>query len=164
VRVAAAADAHDAASETVAELSALLLQSHRFISVVGAGGMGKTTVAVAVAYALLDDFDNAVFFVDLSTLTDAALLPFSISSALGLHAPLPPQDPMAGILAFVDGNRILLVLDCCEHVIASAVAAIERLFSEPSARPRAGLHAPPRYSSRPGEPGSRSGTRHRGFA
>jgi predicted ATPase len=85
---------------------------------------------VAVAHALLDDFDNAVFFVDLSTLIDATLVPFSIASALGLHAPLPPQDPMAGILAFVDGNRILLLLDCCEHVIASAAAAIERLFSE----------------------------------
>ena len=116
-------------AETVAEVSALL-RSHRFVSVVGTGGMGKTTVAIAVAHALLTDFENAVFFVDFSTLTDAALVPFSIASALGLHAPLPPQDPMAGILAFVGGDCILLLLDCCEHVIASAAAAIERLFSE----------------------------------
>jgi predicted ATPase/DNA-binding winged helix-turn-helix (wHTH) protein len=116
-------------AETVAELSALL-RSHRFVSVVGAGGMGKTTVAVAVAHALLDDFENAVFFVDLSTLTDAALLPFSIASALGFHAPAQAADPMAGLLAFLGGRRLAVVLDCCEHVIAAAAAAVERLFSE----------------------------------
>jgi predicted ATPase len=115
--------------ETLPELSALV-RSHRFVSVVGAGGMGKTTVAVAVAHALLDDFRNSVFFVDLSTLTDAALIPISIASALGLHAPVQAPDPMAALLAFVGGRRLLLLLDCCEHVIAAAAAATERLFSE----------------------------------
>jgi predicted ATPase/DNA-binding winged helix-turn-helix (wHTH) protein len=114
-------------ADAVAELSALL-RSHRFVSVVGAGGMGKTTVAIAVAHALLDDFENAVFFVDLGTLTDAALLPFSIASALGLQA--PAQDPLAALLAFLGGRRLLVILDCCEHVIAAAAAAAECLFSE----------------------------------
>jgi predicted ATPase/DNA-binding winged helix-turn-helix (wHTH) protein len=116
-------------AETVAELSALL-RSHRFVSVVGAGGLGKTTVAVAIAHALLDDFENAVFFVDLSALTDAALLPFSIASALGLHTLVQTQDPLAGLLAFLGGRRVLLLLDCCEHVIAAAAAVAERLFGE----------------------------------
>jgi predicted ATPase/DNA-binding winged helix-turn-helix (wHTH) protein len=113
--------------EAVSELSSLL-RSRRLVSVVGAGGIGKTTVAVAVAHALLDDFENAVFFIDVGTLTDAALLPFSIASALGFH----PQgsDPMAALLAFLGGRRLLLVLDCCEHVIAAAAVAAERLFSE----------------------------------
>jgi predicted ATPase/DNA-binding winged helix-turn-helix (wHTH) protein len=116
-------------AETVAGLSALL-RLHRFVSVVGAGGMGKTTVAIAAAHALIDDFENAVIFVDLGALTDAALVPFSIASALDLQAPVQAQDPIAGILAFLGGRRILLLLDCCEHVIAAAAAAAERLFSE----------------------------------
>ena len=45
----------------------------RFVSVVGPGGMGKTTVAVSVAHALLDAFDNAVYFIDLGGVTDATL-------------------------------------------------------------------------------------------
>ena len=49
-------------AEAVSELSSLL-RSRRLVSVVGAGGMGKTTVAVAVVHALLDDFENAVFFI-----------------------------------------------------------------------------------------------------
>ena len=114
-------------AETVAELSALL-RSHRFVSVVGAGGIGKTTVAAAVAHELLNDFENAVFFVDLGTLTDAALLPFSIASALG--SPVQAPDPMAALLAFLGGRRLLLLLDCCEHVIASAAATAERFFNE----------------------------------
>jgi predicted ATPase/DNA-binding winged helix-turn-helix (wHTH) protein len=114
-------------AETVGELSALL-RSHRFVSVVGAGVVGKTTVAVATAHALLDDFESAVFFVDVGTLADAALLPFSIALVLGFHA--QALDPMAALVAFLSGRRLLLVLDCCEHVIAAAATAAERLFSE----------------------------------
>jgi len=92
-------------AETVVELSALL-KSHRFVSVVGAGGMGKTTVAVAVGYALLDGFENAVFFVDLSALTDAALVPFAIGSALG--CPVQAPDPTGGVLA----SSLSSIADC----------------------------------------------------
>lgn len=67
--------------------------------------MGETTVAVA--HALLDDFRNAAFFVDLSTLTDAALLPLSIASALGFQAPVQAPDPMSALLAFLAGHRLI---------------------------------------------------------
>jgi DNA-binding winged helix-turn-helix (wHTH) protein len=53
--------------DTVRALSAQLMM-WRFVSIVGPGGMGKTTVAVSVAHALIDGFDGAVFFVDLSAL------------------------------------------------------------------------------------------------
>src|SRR3984885_8668478 len=56
----------------------------RFVSIVGPGGMGKTTVAVSVAHALSDGFDGAVFFVDLAPLTDPQLVPTAVASALGL--------------------------------------------------------------------------------
>ena len=55
----------------------------RFVSIVGAGGMGKTTVAISVARGLLDGFNGAVFFIDLATLTDAELVPIAVASALG---------------------------------------------------------------------------------
>jgi predicted ATPase/DNA-binding winged helix-turn-helix (wHTH) protein len=113
--------------ETVAALSALLA-SRRFVSVVGPGGMGKTTVAVSVAHALLDDFGDAVFFVDLGALTDAALVTTAVASALGLFS--QSQDPLAGLLAFLAGKRLLLVIDNCEHVIEAAAALTERLFSD----------------------------------
>ena len=63
--------------DTIRTLSAQLMM-WRFVSIVGAGGIGKTTVAISVAHALLDGFDGAVFFVDLAALIDAKLVPTAV--------------------------------------------------------------------------------------
>ncbi|MET1025613.1 MAG: winged helix-turn-helix domain-containing protein, partial [Dongiaceae bacterium] len=113
--------------ETVADLVSLL-KSHRFVSVVGPGGMGKTTVAVAAANILADDFDDDVFFIDLAALRDAALVATAVASALGCV--IQAQDPVSGLLAFLAGRRTLLVFDNCEHVIETVAELTERLFIE----------------------------------
>jgi predicted ATPase/DNA-binding winged helix-turn-helix (wHTH) protein len=113
--------------ETVVTL-ATLLASHPIVSVVGPGGIGKTTVAVAVAHALSDDFADAICFVDLCTLSDAALVPIALASALGISA--QQQDPLAALPALFTGRRILLVVDNCEHVVEEIAAIAERLFKE----------------------------------
>src|SRR5580698_8096522 len=104
------------------------LQVRRFVSIVGAGGIGKTTVAISVAHALLDGFNGAVFFVDLAALTDAELVPTAVASTLGLM--VQTQDPVVGLLAFVGDKKILLVLDSCEHVVGVAAALAERVVCE----------------------------------
>jgi predicted ATPase/DNA-binding winged helix-turn-helix (wHTH) protein len=104
------------------------LQVRRFVSIVGAGGIGKTTVAISVAHALLDGFNGAVFFVDLAALTDAQLVPTAVASTLGFMLQTP--DPVVSLLAFVGDKKILLVLDNCEHVIGVAAALAERVVSE----------------------------------
>ena len=104
------------------------LMMYRFVSIVGAGGIGKTTVAISVAHMLLDGFDGAVFFVDLATLTDAKLVPTTIARALGLM--VQTQDPLRSLLASIGDRKILLVLDNCEHVIDSAATLAERVVGE----------------------------------
>jgi predicted ATPase/DNA-binding winged helix-turn-helix (wHTH) protein len=104
------------------------LLKYRFVSIVGAGGIGKTTVAISVAHMLLDGFDGAVFFVDLATLTDAKLVPTTVARALGLMA--QTQDPLGSLPAFIGDKKILLVLDNCEHVIDSAAMLAERVVGE----------------------------------
>jgi predicted ATPase/DNA-binding winged helix-turn-helix (wHTH) protein len=104
------------------------LQIRRFASIVGPGGVGKTTVAISVAHTLVDGFHGAVFFIDLATLTDPQLLPTAVASALGLM--VQTQDPLAGLLAFIGDKKILIVLDNCEHVIGVAAALAERVVSE----------------------------------
>jgi predicted ATPase/DNA-binding winged helix-turn-helix (wHTH) protein len=109
----------------VAALTELLTQ-HRFVSVVGPGGMGKTTVALAVAHALADNFDNEVVFVDLSPLADGSHVASTVASALGFAA--QTEDLASALSNFLAGRRVLLVLDNCEHVIEAATALAERLL------------------------------------
>ena len=104
------------------------LMLYRFVSIVGSGGIGKTTVAISVAHALLDSFNGAVFFVDLAALTDAKLVPTTVARALGFM--VQTQDPLRSLPAFIGEKKILLVLDNCEHVIDSAAILAERIVGE----------------------------------
>src|SRR3984893_14430541 len=104
------------------------LQEWRFVSIVGPGGVGKTTVAISVAHTLSDGFHDAVFFIDLAALTDPQLVPTAIASALGFM--VQTQDPVIGLLTFIGDRKILLVLDNCDHVIGVAAALAERVVSE----------------------------------
>jgi predicted ATPase/DNA-binding winged helix-turn-helix (wHTH) protein len=104
------------------------LQAWRFVSIVGPGGVGKTTVAISVAHTLSDGFHDAVFFIDLAALTDPQFVPTAVASALGLM--VQTQDPVVGLLAFIGDRKILLVLDSCEHVIGVVAALAERVVSE----------------------------------
>src|SRR3984885_12637259 len=79
------------------------LQLLRFVSIVGPGGIGKTTVAISVAHALVEGFHDAVFFIDLAALTDPQLVPTAVASALGFT--VQAQDPIVGLLAFIGDRR-----------------------------------------------------------
>jgi len=110
---------------TVIALRSMIV-SHRFVSIVGPGGMGKTTLAVAVAHTMMIDFDDAICFVDLAALKDAALVIPAVASAVGCLA--QSHDSIATLLAFLAQRRILLVFDSCEHVVEAVAALTERLF------------------------------------
>jgi predicted ATPase/DNA-binding winged helix-turn-helix (wHTH) protein len=115
--------------ETVQTISAQLL-GQRFVTVVGPGGVGKTTVAVSVARAEFAEFGGAVHFVDLGALEDPSLVPSAIASTLGLS--INSDSPIQALLSFVRDQRMLLVLDSCEHVIETAAAAAESIFKDAS--------------------------------
>ena len=68
----------------------------RLVTIVGPGGVGKTTVAIAVAHTLLKDFQGAVFFVDLSALVDPGLVTTAVASTLGFM--MRSQDPLIGLI------------------------------------------------------------------
>jgi predicted ATPase/DNA-binding winged helix-turn-helix (wHTH) protein len=113
--------------ETVEGLRAAVI-SRRFVSIVGPGGVGKTTVAIAVAHALEVEFRGSVCFVDFSAIQDATLLIAAVASAVGCleHT----QESQQRLLAFLSDKRILLVLDSCEHVLESVALLTEGLFRE----------------------------------
>ncbi|MBP1090947.1 ATP-binding protein [Bradyrhizobium diazoefficiens] len=113
--------------EAVEKISAELAL-HRFVTIVGPGGIGKTSVALAVAHGELTAFDGQVSFVDFGALTDARLVPGTIAATLGLT--VNSDDPMPGLLAFLRSRRTLLVFDSCEHILDELAPVAERLVQE----------------------------------
>jgi predicted ATPase/DNA-binding winged helix-turn-helix (wHTH) protein len=102
------------------------LIADRFVTVMGPGGMGKTTVAVAVAHAMLPEFGDAVCFVDVGAVSDPRLVAATIASALGLT--VQTADVLPTLLECLRALRILLVLDNCEHVIDEAATLAELIY------------------------------------
>jgi predicted ATPase/DNA-binding winged helix-turn-helix (wHTH) protein len=107
-------------------LLAQLLIAKRFVTIVGPGGIGKTSVAMSVAQSMNVAEDLSVCFVDLGAVADSKLVASSVASALGVT--VYSDDPAPAILAFLKEKRLLLVLDCCEHVIDSAAQLANCIF------------------------------------
>ncbi|MFC4314412.1 ATP-binding protein [Steroidobacter flavus] len=104
------------------------LRTDRFVTIVGPGGMGKTTVAVSVAHAMLDEFAGNVCFVDLGAIADPKLLAATIASTLGLS--IQSADPTVALMTFLRTARMLLLLDNCEHVIDDVAPLAEMIFGQ----------------------------------
>jgi predicted ATPase/DNA-binding winged helix-turn-helix (wHTH) protein len=103
----------DAVSRIVARL-----QRHRLLSIVGPSGIGKTSVAIAVAEASVNTYEHGVWFVDLAPLADARLVPSAVAQVLGFD--IRSDDPVPGLVGALRDRRLALVLDNCEHVIEAA--------------------------------------------
>ena len=95
-----------------------LLADNRLVTLTGAGGAGKTRLAVEVARRFCEELDDGVWYVDLAPITDPDVVPVAMAHALGL----PDQhgrSTMDTLLRFIRGRRMLVVLDNCEHLLGA---------------------------------------------
>ena len=101
-----------------AEISNLreALAGNRLVTLTGAGGVGKTRLAVQVAAALADHFSDGVWYVDLAPITHPRVVPVTVARALGLPDQ-PGRSTMDTLLRFVRDRQMLVVLDNCEHLL-----------------------------------------------
>jgi predicted ATPase/DNA-binding winged helix-turn-helix (wHTH) protein len=102
------------------------LQAERLITVLGAGGIGKTTVAVAVGHAASTDFSDGVFFIDLSTLRHQEQVVGAVASAIGLDHQF--ADPEDSLLKFLRTRKALVIFDSCEHLIEKTAELANGIF------------------------------------
>jgi predicted ATPase/DNA-binding winged helix-turn-helix (wHTH) protein len=103
----------DAVAALVARFS-----RERLVTIVGTGGIGKTTVALAVAERMMASYEHGVWLVDLAPIGDPSLVPSAVATVLGLE--IRSENPLHGLVAAVRDKRMMLLLDNCEHVIDAA--------------------------------------------
>jgi len=113
--------------DTVRAVSAQL-QAHRFLTIVGPGGIGKTTVALSVAHALLAQFQGAACFVDLGRLSDPNLVAGTVAFTMGV--PVSSGNAIPSLINILRDQGPLIVLDNCEHVIEAVSALAESVFMQ----------------------------------
>jgi predicted ATPase/DNA-binding winged helix-turn-helix (wHTH) protein len=110
----------------VAEIDALLA-AHRLVTLVGTGGVGKTSLSLQVGTDLLARFQDGARFVGLAPLHRPELVGETVAAMFGLpvHGGLSATDAVA---TFLRSRRMLLILDNCEHVIAGAAKLADTLL------------------------------------
>jgi predicted ATPase/class 3 adenylate cyclase len=105
------------------------LAEHRVVTIGGAGGIGKTRLALQVAAEVVQDYSGGVYFVALAPLRDGRHIPNALASALGIdEASNEALDET--IVRQLGSKHVLLVFDNCEHVLGETAISIKRIVSE----------------------------------
>jgi predicted ATPase/DNA-binding winged helix-turn-helix (wHTH) protein len=107
-----------------------LTTAHRLVTLIGAGGIGKTRLAVEAARQLLPKFADGVWLAELAPLSDPDLVPGTVAQALRLDLNAVSPSHIANALA---SKHTLIVLDNCEHVIDAVATLAETLLRANSA-------------------------------
>jgi predicted ATPase/class 3 adenylate cyclase/DNA-binding CsgD family transcriptional regulator len=110
----------------ITELQQILVDN-RLVTLTGAGGAGKTRLAVEVAADVVAEFPDGVWFVDLAPITTPVAVPLTVARTLGLPDQ-PGRSTTEILLGFVGDRRMLLVLDNCEHLLDACGAMVVELF------------------------------------
>jgi predicted ATPase/DNA-binding CsgD family transcriptional regulator/Tfp pilus assembly protein PilF len=110
-----------------------LLSTSRLLTLTGAGGSGKTRLALQVVSQVGDDYPDGVYFVNLAPITDPALVVSSVTQTLDVKE-APGQLLIDTLKAYLRGKELLLVLDNFEHMMEAAPAVVDLLVSAPDVK------------------------------
>jgi predicted ATPase/class 3 adenylate cyclase/DNA-binding CsgD family transcriptional regulator len=104
-----------------------LLTQNRLVTLTGAGGAGKTRLAIQVAGQLSGEFGDGVWYVDLAPITDPDLVPVTAARSFGLPDQ-PGRSTMDTLARFIGDRQMLMVLDNCEHLLDASAALVVTLL------------------------------------
>ncbi len=112
----------------IADVKRLLSSSH-LVTLTGAGGSGKTRLAIQIANLVSETFVDGVWLVDLAALREPALVPQLAAQAFGLR-PVADQTLLETLLKYVESKQLLLILDNCEHLSEACAQLAQELLSK----------------------------------
>ena len=104
-----------------------LLAKTRILTLTGSGGAGKTRLALQVAAELVEEYTDGVWLVELAALSDPALVPQQVATALGLREE-PGRTLIQTVTDYLLSRSVLLVLDNCEHLLPACTDLTETLL------------------------------------
>ncbi|HXW76288.1 MAG TPA: adenylate/guanylate cyclase domain-containing protein, partial [Candidatus Eremiobacteraceae bacterium] len=110
------------------ELTAVkhLLASHQCVTISGAGGVGKTRLAVQVGADLIDHYEHGIWFADLAPIADAGLVPSVIARALEVAQSGDPVE--TSVIDWIKRKALLLIFDNCEHLLTASAAFVDAVL------------------------------------
>ena len=100
-----------------------LLSTARLVTLVGAGGSGKTRLAQEIGASVIEDYPDGVWFIGLATLSETEMLRPHVAATFNVG-----EDALTG---FLQGKSMLLILDNCEHLLVGAASLVQWLLSCP---------------------------------
>lgn len=104
------------------------LRLSRLVTLTGTGGVGKTRLAIAVAEAIVEDYKDGVWFVNLAPISDASLAPQVIAALFAIREEAG-HSRTETLMGFLKSKNLLLVLDNCEHILEGCAHLVESLVS-----------------------------------
>ena len=106
-----------------------LLADHRLVTLAGAGGCGKTRLAVEVARQFAPDYPDGAWLIDLGRVTDSSAVPEAIAAELGQQeGDGSSGTPTERLVQNLRNSRTLLILDNCEHLLDACAATAESVL------------------------------------
>jgi predicted ATPase len=104
------------------------VRSHRLVTLIGVGGVGKTRLALDVATQLADEFTDGVWVFELAAVADPAAVPDAVAAVLGVTQQ-PGKSVSESVASALEGRSRLLVFDNCEHVVDSVADLVEAILA-----------------------------------
>ncbi len=111
-----------------------LVATNRLVTLAGAGGAGKTRLAIEIATQLVAEFGDGIWYIDLAPITNPAVAPVTVARTLGL-LDQPGRSTMELLVRFFDEKKMLLLLDNCEHLLDACGALGVELLAACRTRP-----------------------------
>ncbi len=113
--------------ETQMEDARRLLADNRLVNLTGAGGAGKTRLAIEIAARFGSDFADGVYYVDLAPVTHPEVVGVVVARAIGLPDQ-PGRSSIDSVMRSIGGRRMLLVVDNCEHLLEPVASLVTELL------------------------------------
>ena len=104
------------------------LEFTNIVTLVGPGGVGKTSVALAVAHVIRKKYPDGIHFVDLSVSSDPTLVPHMIATSVGIRTEISDLVPV--LRSHLREKRALIIIDNCEHVLHAVATIVSQLIQE----------------------------------